>query len=615
VPARTSFPRVVALVALGGALVAALSCGRQRGARSAGPDEAADRVTENVLRRDYAGSQTCKPCHEKIYKQWTDSPMHRMTRLIDKTTIHAPFDGQVFRFMGDTARMETHHGARYVVLDSKHSGHRIYRVTKVIGGRYREDFVGIEVAGTGKYSGEVQSDERVMPVSWLVFDHAWRYKGYSVMTPERHGLRPGSVWRKTCIFCHNTEPYLDSTLDELYGPHSPGYQGSASIALPRNKRFRFEITDEEGLRDRLSDELHFLGAPRYRGSDKPQAWLAATMAQIRRHFGTKQLLEVGIGCEDCHGGSKQHADDPLHVKPSFAVRSDFMRVDTPDGRAPDHAQNINRACQRCHTVLFSRYPYTWEGGHRYGHPGGSGITSGEARDFLLGGCSTRMSCASCHDPHTRDPKSKLDALAGPAGTRLCTSCHDNLRGAAAITAHTHHPIESAGSQCINCHMPKKNMALDYELTRYHRIGSPTDRDRVERDRPLECALCHSDKSVASLVSTMERWWHKRYSRAALHRLYGPDLGENAILATLQFGKPHEQASALGVAGRDHLRAALPLMVDQLDNRYPLLRYFARASVQRLTGEPLPLDMSAPGRTLLAQGRAWLRAHDRASAQR
>jgi hypothetical protein len=114
---------------------------------------------------------------------------------------------------------------------------------------------------------------------------------------------------------------------------------------------------------------------------------------------------------------------------------------------------------------------------------------------------------------------------------------------------------------------------------------------------------------------MERWWHKRYSRAALHRLYGPDLGENAILATLQFGKPHEQASALGVAGRDHLRAALPLMVDQLDNRYPLLRYFARASVQRLTGEPLPLDMSAPGRTLLAQGRAWLRAHDRASAQR
>ena len=617
-PGRTSLRRRVAFLGAPLALVAAaIACGPRRGAHSAASvDESSDRVAENVLRRDYAGSRSCRPCHQKLYSEWQASPMHRMTREITRTTIHAPFNGQVFHFMGDTARMETHHGSRYMLLDSKHEGHRVYRITKVIGGRYREDFVGIEVAGTGRYSGEVQSNERVLPVSWLVFDRSWRYKGYSVMTPERHGLRQGAVWRKTCIFCHNTEPYLDSTLDELYGPHSPAYQGSASIALPRSRRFRFEITDEGGLRDALSDELGFLGAPRYRGSDSPRAWLSASMRQIRRRFDARKLVEIGIGCEDCHGGSRQHVVDPLHVKPSFAVRSDFMRVVAPDGGAPTHAQNINRACERCHTVLFSSYSFTWEGGHRYAQPGGSGITSGEARDFLLGGCSTQMSCASCHDPHTRDPRPKLAALAGPAGTRLCTSCHEKLRGAAAISAHTHHRPDSAGSQCINCHMPKKNMGLDYALTRYHRIGSPTDRDRVERDRPLECALCHSDRSVESLVSTMERWWHKRYDRAALHRLYGRDLDQNTIIATLQRGKPHEQAAALMVAGRDHLVSALPLMVDQLDNRYPLVRYYARASIQNLTGEKLPLDMSAPGTTLLSEGRAWLRAHSaNALAQR
>ena len=64
-------------------------------------------------------------------------------------------------------------------------------------------------------------------------------------------------------------------------------------------------------------------------------------------------------------------------------------------------------------------------------------------------------------------------------------------------------------------MPKKNMGLDYALTRYHRIGSPTDPARVERDRPLECALCHADKSVDALVGTMEPWWGKRYDREAL----------------------------------------------------------------------------------------------------
>ena len=63
-------------------------------------------------------------------------------------------------------------------------------------------------------------------------------------------------------------------------------------------------------------------------------------------------------------------------------------------------------------------------------------------------------------------------------------------------------------------MPRKNMGLGYDLTRYHRIGSPDRPGRVERDRPLECALCHVD-SVGELVGSMERWWGKRYDRGAL----------------------------------------------------------------------------------------------------
>ena len=48
-------------------------------------------------------------------------------------------------------------------------------------------------------------------------------------------------------------------------------------------------------------------------------------------------------------------------------------------------------------------------------------------------------------------------------------------------------------------MPQKNLGLGYNLTRYHRIGSPTEKARVEGDRPLECALCHADKTVEELT--------------------------------------------------------------------------------------------------------------------
>ncbi len=584
------------------AVAAIAACGR---VRSAGDEErGGPTVASNVERADYAGSAACKDCHRDIYARWLASPMHNMTRDAKTAVIRAPFDGRVFRFMGDSARMESHEGRRYMLVDSRDQGHRIYKITKVIGGRYREDFVGVEVAGTGRYSGVV-SAEHVLPVSWLIFDGRFRYKGYSVMTPERGGLRRGERWRTTCIFCHDTEPYLDSTLDELHGPGSPGFQGSASIALPDTRRFRFQITDADALGDAVASELSAIGAPPVRANDV-KALLAGAMRETRRHFDAGNLIEIGIGCEDCHGGSREHARAPTHVLPTFAVKSRFMHVLAPDGSEPTAAENINRSCERCHTVLFSHYRATWEGGSLGPSPGGSSITSGEARDFLLGGCSKQMSCAACHDPHTKDSRAHLDALAGPAGTRLCTSCHDRYRDPAAIAAHTHHAPDSAGSQCIECHMPRKNMGLAYTLTRYHRIGSPTDRARVEGDRPLECALCHADKSVAELVTTMERWWHKRYDRGALQRLYGPDLSVNPAVATLERGKPHEQAVAISIAGRAKMRVALPLLVRQLDNPYPLVRFYAQRAIEQVTGKPLDLDMHARGQDLVRAANAQLR---------
>ena len=105
-------------------------------------------------------------------------------------------------------------------------------------------------------------------------------------------------------------------------------------------------------------------------------------------------------------------------------------------------------------------------------------------------------------------------------------------------------------------MPKKNMGLGYALTRYHRIGLPDDPARVERDRPIECALCHVDKTVAELVGTMESWWGRKYDRAALANLYGT-LEARPLPATLMRGKAHEQAVAMAVLGDARRTEALP----------------------------------------------------------
>jgi hypothetical protein len=166
-----------------------------------------------------------------------------------------------------------------------------------------------------------------------------------------------------------------------------------------------------------------------------------------------------------------------------------------------------------------------------------------------------------------------------------------LANAEALTDHAHHLPSGPAGSCIACHMPRKNMALDYSLTRYHRIGSPTDRERVEGDRPLECALCHADKSVAALVGDMERLWGKHYDRRKLHALYG-DLSGNTLLATLERGRPHEQVAAAMVLAENKVSSAAAQVARLLTSPYPLARRFAAHALASMLGQPCAIEVDA-----------------------
>ena len=546
-------------------------------------------ITSNVLRADYAGSSACADCHAELYKTWAASPMRNMTRDATTAEIRAPFAGAVLHVGDDTCTMTMDGAARVMTVKSPKGDHT-FHVTKVIGGRYREDFVGVEAG---------DSTERVLPATYVFATRTWRYKGYSVMVKERPRMSWQGVWSQECIGCHNTLPAATMLYDELYGPALPPYQGKiADRILPANKVWPAATRDPGGLDKALDDEIAFLGAPAVRGDVR--AKLPAAAIAMEQKLDGKHLVELGVGCEACHNGSRVHVEEPSE-KPRFEQLTPLFDVRPPKGETGTRAQWINHTCAKCHTVLFSRYPFTWEGGLRTKNPGGSSISSGEGRDYQLGGCAAQMACTTCHDPHTADPPAKLAELATHAGDHLCTSCHPTYANAEAVAKHTHH--ESVG--CISCHMAKKNMGLDYVLNRYHRIGSPTDPRRVEKDRPLECALCHADKSVESLVTTMESWYGKTYDRDALNRLYGADLSVNTMRATLEMGKPHEQAVAIATFGDAKNRDAILAIVPALAHEYPLVRYFAQRALQNITGDPVAIDVGAPAAQVRAAATAWL----------
>jgi predicted CXXCH cytochrome family protein len=535
------------------------------------PTATATSIRSNVTRADYAGSAACAPCHADVVAAWERSPMHRMTRNATGAEIRAPFDSSRWRFKDDAVVLERRGEDRFVRVESGSAGAKTYRVTRVIGGRTREDFAGVELGGS--------DEEVVLPISFMLATSSLRYKGYSVMVHERSGLRAGPVWSRACIFCHNTIPEIDRLLGAVAGPGARPYQGEqVEHWLTEERRARVRVLDEGAFASALSDESSRLGGGAGIAGGGVGHEARKAIDVVRSGFDGRALVEVGIGCEACHGGAREHVQHPA-VHPSFSPVAPWLDF-AYSTRSP--AEAVNRACARCHQVLFSRYPFTWEGGRRDAGAGGSHINSGEARDFLLGGCSRTMACTACHDPHGPDAPDRLAALARPAGNATCTRCHTELRDEGALRRHAHHDPSGAGGSCIACHMPRKNMGLDGQLTRYHRIGSPTDAARVLGDRPLECALCHVDRSAGSLVDAMEQWWPVRYPRQRIEELYG-SLDANTIRATLERGKPHEQAVAIALLGEARAVDAAPLVGRQLLSEYPLVREWAKRALVSMLG--------------------------------
>jgi predicted CXXCH cytochrome family protein len=539
-------------------------------------------VRSNVTRGDYAGSGVCATCHGEVASAWAASPMHRMTRSARGAEVRAPFDGRRWAFKDDAVVLEQRGAERFVRIEPASGGAaKTYRVTRIIGGRTREDFAGVDVAAGG--------DEMVLPISFVYSTRAFRYKGYSVMVHERTTLRAGPVWSRACIFCHNTIPEMDRLLGALAAPGAHPYQGGeVDRWLPEDRRAHPRVVDGVAFARAADDEMTRLGgAAAPPGEGAPERARTA-VGVVRSRFDGATLVEEGIGCEACHGGAIEHARDP-RTHPTFVPTAPWLDAGVPGGSP---AQAIDRVCARCHQVLFSRYPYTWEAGRRDANAGGSHINSGEARDFLLGGCGGALSCTACHDPHRGDDPAAMRAMATPSGNAICTSCHADLADRDRLRSHAHHDPAGAGGACVACHMPRKNMGLE-GLTRYHRIGSPTDPARVLGDRPLECALCHASDSVGHLVDTMEAWWPERYPRQRLAELYG-SLDANVMRATLERGKPHEQAVAMATLAEAGARDAAPLIARQLGNDYPLVREWAGRALEKLgVAAAVPTPLPAP----------------------
>jgi predicted CXXCH cytochrome family protein len=235
---------------------------------------------------------------------------------------------------------------------------------------------------------------------------------------------------------------------------------------------------------------------------------------------TKQVAEWNVGCERCHGPGSEHVAHPSRANTLNPAHMDYV--------------SANDTCIACHSQgrsltnpMEGKY-FDWPVGYSVGlnlrdfwkleeHPLGqttfTHFADGTAHknrmqgnDFVQSVMYRRgVTCFSCHDVHGTDNYAQLRKPAD----KLCLDCHGpmSLNGprTATLEEHTHHKKDSAGSQCIACHMPKIETTVADIKVRAHTFGFITPAMTNQYKMPNPCTSCHSDKTTAWATDAMRQW--------------------------------------------------------------------------------------------------------------
>ncbi len=308
---------------------------------------------------------------------------------------------------------------------------------------------------------------------------------------------------------------------------------------------------------------------------------------------------INVSCEACHGPGKKHVE--------YVSAEDYGKKEKVAGsylvlHSNQSSEEQTVTCAPCHSrrLIVDERPFTSlqlldhyipEVPHSPMYYG-DGQIHDEDYEFESFTQSRmymhNVKCSNCHNPHS----GKLLMM----GNALCLQCHQKSLDA---PSHTFHPVNSEGSQCINCHMPASTyMVLDER--RDHSMRVPRPDQSVKFGTPNACNKCHAGKTTQWAADQVVKWFgpERRYhfsddllpgtlgdtsAAAHLNKLSSPDTNVPAII----------RATALYYMALDYNSANLKPLVNGLQDQNSLVRYEALSSLKfypfrQWKSEALPL---------------------------
>ena len=385
----------------------------------------------------YVGSQTCAGCHESEERAWTGSHHAWAWTQPDETTVLGDFDDAVFEHRGLITRFIRRDDAFFVETEGADGALHTFQVTGLAGVAPLQQYL------LSTEAGRIQAFDIV----WDVEGKRWYHLYPDQDLPPGDGLHwtgPYKNWNARCAECHATG------FVKNYDARSRSYDSmQAEIGVG------CEACHGPG-------EAHVAWAKAPEGYD-PARWPGLTAKGFTIGFAAESPETEIEQCAGCHSRREPFGDGNPLPGTAFhdAYRLALLRAGLyhPDGTIKDEV-----------------YVY------------GSFLQS---RMYANG-----VRCTDCHDPHTAGLKA--------AGNAVCAQCHSSAGNQRFPTlrradyddpSHHFHPKDSAGAQCVGCHMIER-VYMGIDGRRDHSFRVPRPDLFLATGAPNACTDCHTDRNAA-----------------------------------------------------------------------------------------------------------------------
>jgi hypothetical protein len=520
----------------------------------------------NTLPGDYVGPESCESCHQQIYDTWSKHPHSVMNQWANPKTVKADFSGQSIAFQGGTAHF-AREGDRYTMSLKRGDTERKYTVLRTVGSRFTQFFIGKQIEGPEPKDHVLYTTEQRLPFAywfrakrWLpqfYFD-PWGADLHTNGSPKRDPYdRPDPhSYNQNCMVCHTTYPYLyrlgQYPVRRGFPPDDLSFDDQAVWA---------EWQKTVDLGDLYKDKLR------------------------RKLDPNSHLVRMGISCESCHFGGRQHLQTQASMPMFPSSSSPDIHLSTRDDEnllreSWDNPYLVTGICRQCHSA----------DGETYAN-GASVGNSREALDLDAGECASQMRCTNCHDPHKSIGLKPPDP--DPHHLEACASCHDKYADVKVAQAHSGHPRSNVS--CVDCHMPRIAQGID-EVVRSHRVSSPTNTDMLADASLNACNLCHLDRSIQWTADALKEGWSASVElKPEWEARYGSFDAALGPMWLISSNHAERQAVTAAYVRSPLGKESLPFLLAQLNDVAPVNRMFALFGIQKLIGCDLNLDQYDPTR--------------------